>query len=195
MLGIQTMYFISLSLSLSLSLLGHLLSQYESPNELEQNDSILRQRYMLDGFPIDKTYQTLTNLPNLCLDFYNNIHNNRNNNETKTIEFQIDQFPGWEVLLETSTLMTNNSGISALRSQLLSEQVNTMTNSTLKTVIENCGTVSELMIDNLKTYHTELARGATTKLSFNWIRCWNTTEYGKRISSECVVFIWEIEII
>jgi hypothetical protein len=166
---------------------------------------------MLDGFPIDKTYQTLTKLPNLCFDFYydalynNSNNNNNNNNETKRIEFQIDQFPGWEVLLETSTLMTNNSGISALRFQLLSEQVvtdnsnsnnNTVTNLTLKTVMKNCGTVAELMIDNLKTYHIELARGATTKLSFNWIRCWNTTEYGKLSSfGYDVVLVWEIESI
>lgn len=130
-------------------------------------------------------------MPNLCLDFYNDIYNSSSSstNQTKVIDFEINQFPGWKVLLETSTQMTNNSGISVLRSQLLSEQVNTTTDQTLQKVMENCGNVSQLLVDNLKTYHLELARGAATTLSFNWIRCWNTTEYGKLSSSDfCGLF-------
>ena len=81
-----------IAISLSLSLSGHLLSQYESPHELEQNDNILRQRYILDGFPIDKTYQILTNMPNLCLDFYNDIYNSSSSstNQTKIIWIQFN---------------------------------------------------------------------------------------------------------
>ena len=158
--------FLPLWLLVAISLgFGYLLSRYEGPNETADNDSILRNRFFIEKFPSDQIIERMSSLPEDCLDVWVSLKMN------ETIEAQ-------NPLLEAINAVVPLSPFPDVQPSL-DNQTNEEIIAELGEYMDACGNLSSSFTDIIIDYtRRETTALAFADLTFNWIRCWNNTEYG-----------------
>lgn len=138
--------------------LGGELAKLEKGEEIASNNAIIRAQHNLTGFPTESLF-FITDGPTACFNQYldQKLQWNRNN-ENKTLLSGLD--------LPVVTPMMNFSDPESTMDEL---------NSYMQVCKDTANTALQHFIDYKQL---ELEAATQGSLTFNWIRCWNTTIYG-----------------
>jgi hypothetical protein len=129
---------------------GRLLARFEAPLEYEQNDQIAMERFVL-GDALQYRY----GMSRSCVDCFSRIKGN-----SSTLHGD-DVWTTWNSNEEPSLEAESGSENATINSML----------GEISDCLAVCANVSEGLVD-------AFASTASSELTFNWIRCWNTTLYG-----------------
>lgn len=151
-------------------LFGTMVAQFEAPVEYEQNDGVCAEWFVTGDVQLDNTSHLVYDMPTLCMDYYLHTKNNRSTYEGRP-----------ELALWIAIMASN--GVSFPPIEIGFE--NASINSTLMELgdyMEICEEVSERVLYNLNLVNNTQRGNSTpvvcSELTFNWIRCWNSTVYG-----------------
>ena len=145
---------------------GLILASFEAPGEYASNDETVKERYVLSLFPSNEITTGLTNMSQSCLDYYNDIKNNQTTIENNpfltlvdNLDFFTQKFPNVSVGFENQT-----------PESVLGEA---------KEFASVCADIAEEIYDTLYNYtKSVINEEILTDLTFNWIRCWNSSSLG-----------------
>eukprot|EP00529_Nitzschia_sp_RCC80_P015114 CAMPEP_0113464224 /NCGR_PEP_ID=MMETSP0014_2-20120614/13087_1 /TAXON_ID=2857 /ORGANISM="Nitzschia sp." /LENGTH=709 /DNA_ID=CAMNT_0000356291 /DNA_START=95 /DNA_END=2224 /DNA_ORIENTATION=- /assembly_acc=CAM_ASM_000159 len=164
---------IPMSILLSSAMLGGwLLARYEDEAEYDSNDEIMVARKVIETLDVGRTADALIQLPISCID-----------------EFFNETLDGFD-LIEPDFLLADNSTNFTVPESELEEFINANQDLditpeylwNLREQMVNCTVQSDFLLDIIRrlTESSEVALAAES-LSFNWGRCWNTSEYGSTV--------------
>jgi hypothetical protein len=144
---------------------GVFLAQYEAPLELDTNDIIVANRFIIENFDLDVTLDKILNLPLQCFEEYLDASESGSTNFT---------------LLDLANNYRGNDdvvGVDATSGQLLDYFGQEL--AEFRDHMADCSKEAQELVNVVLDFwnQTSLAT-ATQRLTFNWIRCWNETELG-----------------
>lgn len=151
---------------------GHYLANFEAPYEYDSNDSILANRRTLEKTTemLNEAKNDIVQLPAQCLIQYL---------ETNTL---VGTNVTYMDYINNSTLLDDGLNLEEL---LFLTQI-----PGLIDYMDECGSLANALVTKIIDIRNgSSVEVATQSLTFNWIRCWNETEYGKHSS-----FRWDAQL-
>jgi hypothetical protein len=149
---------------------GYLLGRYEEPNEYLQNDEIVRERFVLQQFSLNTTLTAMWNISLECIDYYTDAKDENTN--TTSLDGYLETHlaaKGFDHVFPNVT-----PGLNKQSTEEILEEV--------RQYMGICSRIANsLGEDILKYVKAEGQTEAYADLTFNWIRCWNSTLYGRTI--------------
>ena len=149
--------------------LGYVLGRFEEEDEYERNDEAMRNRFLVESFPLDELLPVASAVPAECVDTFI---------ETR---FNIK-------LSQNKSLAPDNNFEELLGSDVIFPNVDDLDPSDNSTILEDllssmgpCIEFGTDLVDEIGGFMIERSKGIqdlSFSLTFDFIRCWNTTELG-----------------
>jgi hypothetical protein len=147
---------------------GHLLGQYEEWREYANNDRIARNRFVLSRFDSDRTFDLLYNMSTLCIDHYTAAKGNSTN-----ISASENNLAEYLVLNRYATDISFPDVVLGFEGQAAGDVLTEIQNYTA-----TCSQIALELAQDLINFTIDDLQSGVDDLTFNWIRCWNSTLYG-----------------
>ena len=167
-------------------LLGMVLAKFEINDEIEENNAIMRGKYELIKYPYDETLNFLFGLPTVCFDYY--LY--KKTNETDA-NYTMTGLMGGDTQQDMidATHTYNEDNIANLTLWVgdrfppvevgYDNDDPLITISEIKEYLQVCEDAGSDLIQNfIDITSAKMESTSTNTMSFNWMRCWNTTELG-----------------
>jgi hypothetical protein len=168
-------------------LLGIVLARFEIDGEIEANNAIMRGKYELSKYPYDETLNFLFGLPTICFDYY--LY--KKLDKTGDTNYTMDGLMGGETQQDMldATFTYNKNNIANLTlwvgDRFPPVEVGddnddpAIAVSEIREYLGVCENAGADLIQNfVEITSARRDTALTDTMSFNWMRCWNTTELG-----------------
>jgi hypothetical protein len=149
--------------------LGYVLGRFEEFEEYERNDAAMRNRFMVESIPTNDTLTYVSSILAACVDEFIEGKFNITLDGNNTLAQDIDL----DVVLNSTLIFSNMDELDP--SNNITELI-----QDLSSFVESCISFGdELLLEVLKLSDSvDSFTDLDFSLTFDWIRCWNTTELG-----------------
>ena len=163
--------------------LGYVLGRFEEEEEYERNDEAMRNRFLVESFPLDELLVVASAVPAACVDTFVETRFNitLSQNESLSSDIDLEEILGSDVIFPHV------------------DDVHPSDNSTiLQDLLSFMGPCIEFgtdLVDEVGGFLIDRSKGIqdlSFSLTFDFIRCWNTTELGPvnvRLWKLCALFV------
>lgn len=172
--------------------LGNVLAKFEKPVEIADNDAIMRNSYDLNSYDLngnshEETLRTMFELPTICFDYYldkknSNISNIINTDIISNIGITTSANETGEetnsiIDLDSISLLSKLAGQDFPNVSLGFDSDLDVTIDEIESYMKICKDAGTEILEKFIDFTAkELEAASQDTMTFNWIRCWNTTE-------------------